>query len=610
MKDIRWLLNRLMSMNAPEIIWRVQQKHIQKREKSKIYALHCPITKVPLPQKLAVLNADATRIPFNAENDNSSLFESLDIFGQFEYQKYKKHWNAGFQTNNAWPENKFSPYISISQREDVGDIRTNWELNRHFQFSCLAKNYYITGQVEYLNELEDLFEDWNTHNLFLHGTEWTSAMEVGIRVNSWIYTYVFLTHSFRQYGIEKRAILDELCHGIKGMVDYIVKHRARFSSANNHLIIEMYAVGMAGFLFGYIDWIELSIKILTEELPKQNYKDGVNKEMSLHYQSFVMEAYGLLCLTMKHNECIVPQIWRQYLSNMSQYLADCCGDYGEVIVFGDNDEGKVLDLQGKIKDYYRYVLQLMGIVLENKYTDLPLIENISWITDSKQQEEYKSKELYMPGLVSHYETGGYTILRSRDRKVLLAMDHAELGFGSIAAHGHCDALSIQAFYEGKPVLIDSGTYNYHVPKHARNEMRSTKAHNTVYVEGIEQAEMLGPFLWGKRYTIGTDKYNQTENDVKIKCFVKYENIVHIREIEFDFYRNIAVTDWLQTPKDGNQIWIFNKEFFDDEKLYSLEISEQTMKKNMQYSCYYGQLEDAIELEVPVKDKTVMKISLR
>lgn len=386
MKDIYWIVNRLKSMNASEVVWRVQQKLLQKKEKKRIYELHLPVTKIPLSKKMQGMKPDTKRIPFNAQNANTSIFESLDIFGQFDYQKYKKKWNAGFQTENTWPDKDFSANIAISQREDIGDIRTNWELNRHFQFACLAKNYFLTRESKYLDELIDLFEDWNNHNLFLHGAEWISAMEVGIRVNSWIYTYVFLDNAYKKYSGNKKVLLDELAHGILVMVEHIVKHRARFSSANNHLIVEMFAVGMAGVLFDKKDWIDLSIKILTEELPKQNYEDGVNKEMSLHYQSLVMEAYGIFWLTLEKNGITVPASWKQYLTAMSKYLADCCGNYGEVVIFGDNDEGKILDLQGKVDDYYRYVLQLMGTLLEQRYTDEPLIENMEWLLMEKRKK--------------------------------------------------------------------------------------------------------------------------------------------------------------------------------------------------------------------------------
>lgn len=558
MKDIHWLVNRLKSMNAPEVAWRVQQKLLQKREKKSVYSLHLPVTQIPLSKGMQGLRADAFRIPFNSKSNNTSVFETLDIFGQFDYQLYKKKWNAGFQTENTWPEKDFSADIAIGQREDIGDIRTNWELNRHFQFTCLAKNYYITGEERYLSELTDMFNDWNRHNLFLHGAQWTSAMELGIRVISWIYTYVFLTHALEKYQAGESKLPGKLCHGIAVMAAYICKHRARFSSANNHLVVEMLAVGMSGFLFEKEDWIQTSVQILTDELPKQNFEDGVNREMSLHYQSFVMEAYGILWLAMKHNHREVPDSWKTYLTAMSRFVADCCGDYGEVIVFGDNDEGKNLDLQGRIDDHYRYVLQLMGMLLDTRFTKADLIENICWITTEAQQKAYNEKSLYIPGLVSHYQKGGYTILRSRDRKVLIGMDHAELGFGSIAAHGHADALSVQVYFEGRPILVDSGTYNYHVPKKARNEIRSTKAHNTVYIEGIEQADMLGPFLWGRRYQVNDVQIRETDKDVQIEATISYEGITHTRKATFDFGRMLLVDDVVMPALGGaSQMWIIN-----------------------------------------------------
>lgn len=580
MKDIHWLLNRLKSMNASEVVWRVQQKLLQKKEKKSVYALHLPVTRIPLSKGLQGLKADANRISFNAQNNHVSVFETLDIFGQFDYQLYKKKWSAGFQTENTWPEKDFSAGIPISQREDIGDIRTNWELNRHFQFSCLAKNYYITGKKEYLNELVELFDDWNKHNLFLHGAEWTSAMELGIRVNSWIYTYVFLSHAYEKYQ-EKASLLDELAHGILVMDEYIIKHRAKISSANNHLIIEIFAVGMSGILFDKKEWIKLAVGSLTEELPKQNYDDGVNKEMSLHYQGFVMEAYALLWLALVKNKYNVPQSWKQYLTHMSEYMADCCGDYGEVVVFGDNDEGKLFDLQGKIEDHYRYVLQLMGMLLEQRYTELPLVENVFWITTKEQQEQYNRKKLYEPKLVAHYKKGGYTLLRSRDHKVLIGMDHAELGFGSIAAHGHADALSIQAFYEGRPILVDSGTYSYHVPKSVRNEFRSTRAHNTVYVEGVEQAEMLGPFLWGKRYKVENVAAYENESYIEIDATISYFGITHRRKISFDYERKLFVEDFVDGAEKAVQVWHI---------MAGCKLSNTGEKQEYKFSMCYGKTE--------------------
>ena len=196
MRDIKWLANRLKSMNVPEVAWRVQQKAVQKQEYKKYYLLDKPVTDIPLSEEVKSLALDVSRLAINWDNQHTTVFDGLVLLGNYKYNDYKICWNAGFQTDNMWDENEFSYSISTNQREDIGDIRTNWELNRHFQFACVSKNYYLTGDDKYLDEFRDLFVSWNDHNHFLHGVEWTSAMEVAIRVNSWIYAYAFLKKSF------------------------------------------------------------------------------------------------------------------------------------------------------------------------------------------------------------------------------------------------------------------------------------------------------------------------------------------------------------------------------------------------------------------------------
>lgn len=555
MKDVKWLVSRLKSMNVPEVMWRVQQKMLQRKEYKTFFTVHKPVTDIKEPKELEIFKADGTRLGINWDNREWQLFESLDLFGIFDYQKYKTNWNAGFQTDNKWPSDDFSYNIPISQREDIGDIRTNWELNRHFQFVGLAKNYYVTGEQKYLNELFTLFEDWNNKNYFLHGVQWTSAMEVAIRIVSWSYMYTFVEKAGGP-----REYLDKVANGIKIMASYILMHRARYSSANNHLIVEMLGIGVAGVLFACDKWVDYSVKVLTEELPRQNYPDGVNKEMSLHYQTFVMESYGVMAVLLRRNGRSIPNIWFEYLENMSKFVADCCGDYGEVVVFGDNDEGKILDFSGCLGNHYQYVLQLMSIVLSKKYTDSDIVENINWIATNDELDEYRNKVCYQPGLVSHYKQGGYTILRSKNRKILIGVDHAELGFGSIAAHGHCDALSIQLFYEGKPVLVDSGTYNYHAPKDIRNRIRSTKAHNTIYVDGVEQAEMRGPFLFDRRYSIKSNEIIYDGHIAIIDSTISYNGITHNRKVKYDFVDKLYISDYVYGIKSGFfQMWNFSSD---------------------------------------------------
>ena len=559
MKKITWYLNRLKAMNMGEICWRFQQKNLQKQERRKYYKENLPVYEFELPDELKNLNAQVDRISINWNNEKFTVFKEQNLFGVYSYNKYKRAWDAGFQTENVWPTDQCSYDISISRREDIGDIRTNWELNRHYQFAGMAKSFYVTGDFSILEELQELFYDWNNKNHFLCGVEWTSAMEIAIRVNSWIYTCCFLNKAFEKYNLENNKILKDISRGIIVMADYIVKHRAKYSSANNHLIVEMYAVGMSGIFFDYKPWEKLAFNILTEELPRQNYADGVNKEMSLHYQSFVMEAYGLLMLEMKHNHIKIPQIWEEYLLNMSEFMCDCCGEYGETVVFGDNDEGKILDLSGEHFDHYRYVLDLMGNVLPKRYSKMENIhENLCWILSDDFQNSVLQKNCYYSLEVKCYKEGGYTLWRSKNNKVLIGIDHADLGFGSLAAHGHADALSFQMFIEGVPVFVDPGTYNYHVPKKTRDEFRATKNHNTVCVNDQNQAEILGPFLWGKRYKINNIEF---DNECEKKCIMTAElqnsSYVHRRKFVYNKANQLIIEDVVQGGQDIHLALICN-----------------------------------------------------
>lgn len=562
MRNITWYANRLKTMNLCEILWRLQQKSLQNWEKRQYWKKRQAVYEITLPKKLLKLVPQVDRISINWENEKYSIFMGQDIFGVYLYQDYKKKWNAGFQTENDWPVDQCSYDIPISQREDIGDIRTNWELNRHYQFACLAKSFYVTGNVEIIKEIETLFYDWNNKNCFLWGVEWTSAMEIAIRVNSWIYTYCFLEKACKKYNCNKNEILRDLYHGIIVMTNYIVKHRAKYSSANNHLIVEMYAVGMAGLFFDYKHWQKLAVDILTAELPRQNYSDGVNKEMSLHYQSLVMEVYGLLMLELRHNQIKIPCIWLEYLSHMSEFLCDCRGDYGETVVFGDNDEGKILDLTGQYFDHYLYVLNLMSIVLPKKYWESEEFnENLCWIVKPEILSSLKGKACYFSPEVKCYKEGGYTFLRGKGNKVLIGIDHADLGFKSLAAHGHADALSFQLFIEGEPIFVDPGTYNYHVPQNVRNEFRATENHNTVCIDGQNQGEIQGPFLWGKRYKKVMPELSDTDKLVRLKMGIEYSGNMHIRtitlyksdEIIVDFFDEIRFS---QKPKKIEQIFVF------------------------------------------------------
>lgn len=611
MSKITWMIQRLRAMSAPEVIWRLQQKKLQRKEK-RTFKQKVLITDHVFNQSLIGLQINPMRLFINEKNKNYKLTDSIYLLGGYDYKKYEKEWFAGFQTNQQWPL-EFSYDLQYKQRDDIGDARTNWELNRHFQFALLAKDYFASGDKKYLEKLIEVFEDWNLKNPFLWGISWTSVMEVAIRCSNWCWMYGFLSLA--------KDIPDDLFSkiriGIINMTDYICQHFSRYSSANNHLIVEMYAVGQAGILCDNKAWINLSIRTLTEQLPIQNYSDGVNKELSLHYQSFYMEAMGLMERLMVKNNVPVPSSWNPMFEKMSKYLRDCMGEYGEVVEFGDNDEGKILDLHGGEENHYRYVLGLMSCLLKRRYIEVvDSSENINWIFTDSEIESSNNKSLYKPEGSVCYKEGGNTILRSTDNRVLIGIDHAALGFGSIAAHGHADALSFQMFIDGEPVFVDPGTYIYHCDLKDRNAFRKTENHNTVCVDGKDQSEMLGAFLWGRKAKC--DLVTYAEDKERIRLIGKhngYKPIIHRRFFNFDKKSgNIEIVDELNAICQAENHLVLNplEEPVcrnNEIRLHKCKIEFEsiinTMMSNNEFSSQYGIKKSCKAINIKMKKKKMI-----
>lgn len=545
MNDLKWYLNRLHAMNATEIRWRLSQKWWERTERKAFAEQNKQITDKVFYLGKEDLTFHTEKLPLDilcrVFGDRQG---NIRLLGGYSYEEYRRDWHAGFQTANNWPL-KFSYDLKYKQRDEIGDARTNWELNRHFQFALLARQYMEERDGAILRELEELFIDWNEQNPFLMGISWTSVMEVAIRDINWMMTLGFLCRAVNDTDEDTvgadAVCLDELCQrlqtGILNMTSYIAIHYSRYSSANNHVIVEAAAIGMAGLLAGCSEWIDTAVYILNYEIPRQNYPDGVNREMSLHYQSFFMEAVGLLSLTMKQCGRQIPSEWRRILKKMSRYLADCQGQYGETVVFGDDDEGKILDLCGGEWNHYQYVLKLMSEVL-------PEIAG------------YRSTDSVC------YREGGVTLLKSKDGRALIGIDHGALGFGSIAAHGHADALSFQMYLEGEPVFADPGTYIYHIDLESRNAYRRTENHNTITIDGKDQSQMLGAFLWGKRaectllednlrnggvLTVGEEDRGtpRSEDSLYVEAMHDgYAPVIHKRRFDFNGENELLIKDTL------------------------------------------------------------------
>lgn len=83
------------------------------------------------------------------------------------------------------------------------------------------------------------------------------------------------------------------------------------------------------------------------------------------------------------------------------------------------------------------------------------------------------------------------IMRQSDTHIFI--DAGELGKKGWGGHGNNDTLSFELYANGVNWLTDRGTFTYTANKDWRNELRSTRAHNTVMIDGAELAEFANAF---------------------------------------------------------------------------------------------------------------------
>ncbi len=449
------------------------------------------------------------------------------------------NWHSGILTQNSWPR-EYSPEINFRQRDDIGDVRLTWEINRHHHFVILAKAYFLSRDEKYLDCLIHQFNHWIKENPILKGVNWSSAMELAIRVNSWIWVYSFID---RFEDKKAESLKKNLLTGIHQHCLFIEKNLSLFSSANNHLIVEAATLCICGMLFKNMQsanrLLNKGVNILKKDLRRQIHPDGVTAEQAFHYQAFVMEVLFLLVILANKSNISLPEIIGTNLKNMCEFFSEIIDKKGNVPDIGDSDEGQIVNLLGERFNHYKLLLTLGSVVFNDpdlKAKGSYFNEHAYWLLGPEGLKKYNDLDVKDENEDSKiFRDGGYGIIKYKNdtKERIMLFDFAPLGLGSLAAHGHADALSITLSIDGKSVFIDPGTYIYNVQQEWRNYFRHTSNHNTICIDNKNQSIVGGPFLWTKKAKCKLIEHSSNSRYEFISAQHNgYNPIIHRRNILF------------------------------------------------------------------------------
>lgn len=385
---------------------------------------------------------------------------------EWRWQPNPDIWHLAPDTERLWPR-KLSSFIPYRAGNPYGDVRLAWEPSRLQQLvglALLARRGDPSTASRAVVLLEAQLWGWVQANPVLQGIHYISAMECGLRILAASYAVDLARHMLT----DRRRTWTAYLRLVRGHAAFILRKLSKHSSSGNHTIAEAVGLLYAGCLLAECPdatgWKEQGLQLLETQAPRQILPDGGGAEQGFAYLVFVADLIGLAIRLLDHRgEPPSMELCRAFTRARGtlRLLADRPEDVPPI---GDADGGVALS---------RFLALLWS-------------------------EPHRREESRPP--VTILEDSGYSIISSaQGRHGFLMFDHGPLGMPPCFGHGHADALSVVFRYGGKDVLLDPGTGTYNGDPAWRTYFRSTRAHNTVTVDGLDQAEQTGTFLWSKPY---------------------------------------------------------------------------------------------------------------
>lgn len=474
------------------------------------------------------------------------------------------------------------------------DIKFPWELGRLQHLPRLAFYAVNSDKKEQLiTTFKNQTLDFIATNPVGMGVQWYSAMDVGIRLSNLLLAY----DVFKK--IDDDIILNERFDNIFSSAIYqhgkfIYNHLERKEGlGGNH-----YLFNLIGLLFAatyleadneIIKWKELAIKELEREFFRQFFEDGGNFEGSTAYHCLGAEMMFYATALMIRNgfEPSIEYLKRLYRCGL--LVKHITKPNGKIVQFGDNDSGRLFKLsfikdkksgEESVMNYESILAAYYGVFGEDEFADYaekfpieklvidglikksninPLIPVIQSKTDrllekgvipklrySRTTEIKYPRDINLSELAYQFypDFGVYIVQSAHFYLAISAISNKKMHHSW--GHVHNDKLSFELNVGGKDLVVDPGTYCYFYDIEKRNEFRSTKAHHSILVDGVEQNK----WIKGSSGLFYLDRESKCEllsvSNHSISLIAKYYEVEHVRSFQITSNK-LIIDDFCNYP---------------------------------------------------------------
>ncbi|HUO44255.1 MAG TPA: alginate lyase family protein [Burkholderiales bacterium] len=565
-----WMLNRLRCMSPSEIGYRLTQRAVIQWERLTI-GLPREIPAPDLSKESAFWVGSGRGMPPGPYVDAAErvLAGRYDVFAMKDVELGDPPaWNRNPKTGIEAPLafGKTLDYRETGLSGQVGSIKYLWEPNRHLHLVTLAQAYNFTDDIRYLAAIRRHLESWFEACPYPYGANWSTAFEPAIRLIHWSIAWQLIGGNRSQLfaSADGSTFRMRWLEMVYLHAEFISGHFSCYSSANNHLIGEAAGVFVAAVTWPCWTqaqkWERIARSILGREAQLQNTPDGVNREQAVCYQQFVIDLLLVCGLAARASGAdFSPEYWRR-IESMLEFLASIADVAGNLPMIGDSDDGRVAQFSQESGFNQCRSLLATGAVLFHR-SDFRakagrLDDRTRWLLGDDAQQAFDrlpAGQMRLP-VRTAFREGGYFVLGTDFEtadEVRIVADAGPLGYLSIAAHGHADALAFTLSVGGWEFLVDSGTFAYHTQRQWRDYFRGTSAHNTLRIDGLDQSVIGGNFMWLRKADARCDAWH---SDAVIDALEARHDgyqrladpVIHRRTLRFDKpARRLQVEDALE-----------------------------------------------------------------
>ena len=356
-------------------------------------------------------------------------------------------------------ENEFE-FLNIRRRFDDGidwrsaDQTRLWQYNLHY-FD------YASDAGRPPDWIRGAMEDWVKRNPPGKSVGW-EPYPVSLRIVNWIKFGLRPGHQDQLPPPCRRSLHQQL---------WWLERNLEHEIQANHLLKNAKALFFGGAYFSgkaADRWLRKGRKLFLEQVEEQIRPDGGHYERSAMYHAIALQdmldvlslsvgSVGLMSAV--DVAALVPQA-----GNALSYLQDLTFPAGRLPMFNDSVAG----IAPETASLRSYAQAIRPLTAPHSPPDTVLI--------NKQ---------------------GTGFFGYRHDAEMLLVDGGAPSPSYQPGHSHCGLLGFELVVAGRPVIVDSGVYDYEATP-LRHLLRSTAAHNTVRIDCDEQSEIWGAFRMGRR----------------------------------------------------------------------------------------------------------------